>query len=155
MLQIYKLIYHFLLYSFDFLVIALHVKKGKKVEDASKNKKCAGSPYSDLAGKRKYANAGENNSPVRDEPEGFTASRQLKVDENESLSIVHSAVTLCETVIGLQNGHYPVRTEPQKPSPTDTTRLRRLSGTKLKSLERQMEREHSPKDERTLSQLGI
>lgn len=70
-----------------------------------------------------------------------------------SLSIVHSAVTLCETVIGLQNGHYPAGPEPQRPSPTDVTLPRRLSGTKLKSFGRQMAHEHPPEASRVLTQL--
>lgn len=59
-----------------------------------------------------------------------------------SLSIVHLAVTLYETVTGLQNGYYRAGPEPQRPSPTDVTLPRRLSGTKLKGLGRHMANEH-------------
>ncbi|MPC32879.1 hypothetical protein E2C01_026212 [Portunus trituberculatus] len=63
---------------------------------------------------------------IRDRPEWPSPSASSRGTEM-SLFIVHSAVILCETVIGLQNGHYPARTKPQKPSTTDATRSRRLS----------------------------
>lgn len=104
----------------------LHIEKKKKLKERLrlvKSKTCKKEVF-------KQATRGDKTTPgqrehnalaIRDRrkwPSPPAGSRGTEM----SLFIVHSAVTLCETVIGLQNGHYPARMKPQKPSTTDATR---------------------------------